>query len=368
VRFVTCFHGLEAESLRPVRDPERVPKWMPRGRTTIVPRASHALYLSWRVMGLRRGEGFLCPAFTCNTVSRPLEKAGGRPLFFNVNRDMSIDWDHLASLLSGPRRPRALVWYHYLGLPLELDRVRRFCRENGLLFIEDCAHALFSAHRGRPVGSFGDVAAFSIRKALPVLQAGALVVNNKRFGGRVRVPWRRPPPRQQAYLRDKEAYLHRLGLQAADRTREIQRPYYREALNAQERFYGDPSRFWEIDPLSRLVMHNAEPERVRRARRRNYRAYLRGLGDLALLPRLPAGASPMGFPVVLRRRDRVRERLHALGVESVTHWWAPLLPRGVAGRFGDAVYLANHELTLPCHQDVSLADVGYVCRCLKKLV
>ncbi|MHC4916731.1 MAG: DegT/DnrJ/EryC1/StrS family aminotransferase [Planctomycetota bacterium] len=368
MRFITCFNGLDAELLRPVSRPERVPKWLPKGRTTIVPRASHALYLSWRVMRLRKGDHFLCPAFTCNTVSRPLQKAGGRPLFFNVNRDMSVDWDHLESLLAGRRRPRALVWYHYLGLPVELDRVTRFCRERGLLFIEDCAHALLSQHAGKPVGSFGDVAVFSVRKMLPVLQAGALVVNNKRFGSRVKVPWRKPGPEQQAYLREKETYLHRLGLQAADRTREVQRPYYREALNAQERFYGDPSQFWEIDPLSWLVMHNADPERVRRARRRNYRAYAREVGEIALLPRLPAGASPMGFPVVLRRRDRVRERLHAVGAESVTHWWAPLMPRGVEKRFGDAMYLANHELTLPCHQGITVEDVRYVCRCLRKLV
>jgi dTDP-4-amino-4,6-dideoxygalactose transaminase len=341
---------------------------MPKGRTTIVPRASHALYLSWRVMKLRRGDRFLCPAFTCNTVSRPLQKAGGRPASFNVNRDMSIDWDHLESLLSGRKRPKVLVWYHYLGLPLELDRVREFCREQGLLFIEDCAHALFSRHKGKPVGSFGDAAVFSIRKTLPVLQAGALVVNNRRFASRARVPWREPGPEQRAYLSDKEAYLHRLGLQAADRTREIQRPYYRKALNAQQRVYGDPSKFWEIDALSRLVMHNADPEAVRRARRRNYRAYSRELGELALLPKLPAGASPMGFPIVLERRDRVRDRLHELGVESVTHWWAPLMPGGVEKRFADAMYLANHELTLPCHQDVSLEDVRYVCRCLRKLV
>ncbi len=368
MRFIAYFKGLRAELLRPVRKPERVPRWMPRARTTMVPRASHALYLSWRVMKLRKGDRFLCPAFTCNTVSRPLQKAGGRPVFFNVNRDMSIDWDHLESLLAGRKRPKALVWYHYLGLPVELDRMREFCREQGLLFIEDCAHALFSRHRGKPVGSFGDVATFSIRKALPVLQAGALVVNNRRFGTRVKVPWKKPEPAQQAYLREKEAYLHRLGLQAASRTREVQRPYYREALNAQERFYGDPSKFWEIDPLSWLVMHNADPESVRRARRRNFAAYLRELKEIALLPTLPAGTSPMGFAIVVKRRKLLRQRLLKMGIEGVTHWWAPLLPRGVAERFGDALYLANSEFTLPCHQDLELEDVRYVCRCLKKLI
>ncbi len=368
MRFITWFHGFDRQSLRPVRRPERMPAWLPKGRSTLVPRASHALYLSWRTLKLRGGDHFLCPAFTCNTVNLPLEKAGGRPVFFNVNRDMSIDWDHLDSLLSRPRRPKVMVWYHYMGLALEFDRVREFCRDNELLLIEDCAHALFSEHRGKPVGSFGDVAAFSMRKTLPALQVGALVVNNPRFRGKVAVPWRETTERQQAYLNAREAYLHRLHLQTLDRSVEVDKPFYREALNDMRKYYGDPSEFWPIDPVSLLAMHNADPERIRRVRRRNYRAYLRELREIALLAKLPAGASPMGFPIMVKKRPRLRKSLLAEGIESVTHWWAPLLPRGVADRFGAAVHLANTELTLPCHQDISLQDVRYVCRCVKKLV
>lgn len=368
MRYIPLFHGFGQKSLRPVRKPERLPPWLPKARATLVPRASHALYLSWRTMRLRKGDAFLCPAFTCDTVNRPLEKAGGRPVFFNLNRDMSIDWDHLTSLLSGPRRPKAMVWYHYVGLPLEFDRVCRFCRENGLLLIEDCAHALFSEHRGKPVGAFGDVAVFSIRKTIPVLHAGALVVNNARFRKKVRVPWKKPTARQQGYLNAKEAYMHRLYMQAADRSVAVERPFFRETLNDLARYYGDPSAFWPIDPVSRLVMHNTDPKRVRLARRRNYRTYLDQLKEIALVPRLPAGACPMGFPVRLERRPWVRDRLLKMGIESVTHWWAPILPRGVAKRFPLALELANTQLTLPCHQDLTVEDVSYVSDCLKRLL
>jgi perosamine synthetase len=368
-RFINYFHGLRPDFLEPVRNPERLPCWLPGDRSTLVPRASHALFLSWQVMGLSKGQRFLCPAFTCNTVNIPLEKAGARPVFFNVNRDMSIDWDHISSLLAGKsRRPRVMVWYHYLGLPLEFDRVRQFCSENDLLLIEDCAHALFSEHHGQPVGSFGDVAVFSIRKSIPVLHAGALVVNNSRFEKKVAPTWRRLNDRQQAYLDAREAYLHRLGMQALNRRVQVEKPYYREALKDARKYYGDPREFWSIDPVSRLVMHNADPGKIRSIRRRNYRAYLRELGEITLLPKLPAGASPMGFPIIVSKRPQLQKRLLKRGIESVTHWWEPLLPRAVVKSFESAVHLARNELTLPCHQDISLQDVSFVCKCLKKLI
>jgi len=366
--FVTNFPGLGPELLAPVRRPERLPAWLPRGRTTLVPRASSALYLCWRAMGLRKGERVLIPAFTCDTVNRPLELAGARPVYFNVNTDLSIDWEHLRGLMRAGKRPRAMLWYHYLGVPLEFDAIRAFCREEGLYLIEDCAHALFSEHRGRPVGAFGDVSVFSIRKTLPVLQAGALVVNNHRFRKVVKVPWRAPTPGQAAYLRRKEAFLYRLHFQAQNSARQVQRQHFRGVLNDLARYYGNPAAFPAIDPLSRLVMHNADPGTVRRRMRRNFRVYLGELGELALIPRLPAGASPRGFPVKVKRRPALRRRLERLGVETLTHWWAPLLPRGIARRFPDALALAETVLTLPCHQDIGRREIEYVCRSLKKLI
>ncbi len=125
-RFVTNFPGLGPELLAPVGRPERLPSWLPRGRTTLVPRASSGLYLCWRAMDLKKGGRVLLPAFTCDTVSRPLELAGARPVYFNVNTDLSIDWGHLRGLTRARPRPRAMLWYHYLGGPPGVRRGPRF--------------------------------------------------------------------------------------------------------------------------------------------------------------------------------------------------------------------------------------------------
>ena len=62
------------------------------------------------------------------------------------------------------------------------------CARHGLYLIEDCAHALSSLYKRRPVGGSGDFSAFSIRKTLSVLHAAALVINNREFRRQERLP------------------------------------------------------------------------------------------------------------------------------------------------------------------------------------
>jgi len=47
------------------------------------------------------------------------------------------------------------------GWPCELDALRELCDEHGIYLIEDCAQAHGAKFRGKQVGSFGHIAAFS---------------------------------------------------------------------------------------------------------------------------------------------------------------------------------------------------------------
>src|SRR5207245_6549749 len=73
-----------------------------------------------------------------------------------------------------------LYLIHYVGFPGPVQELSVACRARRLLLIEDCAQALLSNCAERPLGSFGDVAIFSIRKTLPVPDGGALVAGTDR--------------------------------------------------------------------------------------------------------------------------------------------------------------------------------------------
>src|SRR5690606_29545686 len=58
-------------------------------------------------------------------------------------------------------RTKAIVVVHLGGWPADMTAIMELARSRGIAVIEDCAQAHGALHRGKPVGSFGDIGAFS---------------------------------------------------------------------------------------------------------------------------------------------------------------------------------------------------------------
>jgi len=66
---------------------------------------------------------------------------------------------------------------HAAGQAVEIDKIVETCQERGIRVLEDCSQAHGATWRGRPVGTFGDIAAFSTmyRKASIAGPSGGVV-------------------------------------------------------------------------------------------------------------------------------------------------------------------------------------------------
>src|SRR2546425_1212359 len=84
-------------------------------------------------------------------------------------------------------RTRAVLPVDYAGHPCDLDAILAVARARRLPVIEDAAHALGAAWRGRPVGSFSDVTAFSFyaTKNLTTGEGGAAVTDDDELAERM---------------------------------------------------------------------------------------------------------------------------------------------------------------------------------------
>jgi dTDP-4-amino-4,6-dideoxygalactose transaminase len=104
---------------------------------------------------------------------------GARPVIADVDRDSQ---NVTAATLRAALTPhtRAIVAVHLAGWPCDMDPIMDLARERGLKVIEDCAQAHGATYKGRPVGSLGDVAAFSFcqDKIITTGGEGGMVTTN----------------------------------------------------------------------------------------------------------------------------------------------------------------------------------------------
>ena len=72
---------------------------------------------------------------------------------------------------------KVILAVHYFGFSSKIQSLVELCNAHEVKVIEDCSHSFLTSIGGEPVGSFGHVAIFSMRKTLPVYDGGALRIN-----------------------------------------------------------------------------------------------------------------------------------------------------------------------------------------------
>lgn len=129
-----------------------------------------AITLALRALGIGPGDEVITVSHTAVATVAAIEAAGATPVLVDVERDRyTLDPASLSSALSDAAK--AIVVVHLYGQPADMDAIGTFATGHGLRLIEDCAQAHGATHRGRRVGSIGDVGCFSF---FPTKNLGAL--------------------------------------------------------------------------------------------------------------------------------------------------------------------------------------------------
>ncbi len=130
-------------------------------------------------LGLEKGDEIMLQAFTCNAAANPIIWSGFKPVFVDINEQtFNIDAEDIKRKITS--RSRVVMVQHTFGLPACMDEVLKICRQNNLILIEDCAHALGAEYKGKKVGVLGGVAFFSFSrdKVISSVYGGMAVTDN----------------------------------------------------------------------------------------------------------------------------------------------------------------------------------------------
>jgi dTDP-4-amino-4,6-dideoxygalactose transaminase len=119
-----------------------------------------ALELALYASGVGPGDEVVTTSRTFIASASCAVMRGAVPVMADVDRDsQNIIAETVCAALTP--RTRAIIAVHLAGWPCDMDPILELARERGLKVIEDCAQAHGATYKGRPVGSMGDVNAFS---------------------------------------------------------------------------------------------------------------------------------------------------------------------------------------------------------------
>jgi dTDP-4-amino-4,6-dideoxygalactose transaminase len=222
-----------------------------------------------------------------------IEMAGARPVLVDIDpRSQTLDPARVAACLTP--RTRAVIPVHLHGCPADLSPLLEIARTNQLFVVEDCAQAHGARYRGRHVGTWGHIGAFSFypTKNLGAYGDGGAVVTD------------------DAGLADRVQRLRQYGW-GAERVSE------RKGIN---------SRLDELQAailrvkLTHLDVWNSR----RRELATSYCSRLAG-SEIGL-PAVPADCEPVYHHFVIRhkRRDDLRRFLADRGIETQVHYSPPI--------------------------------------------
>lgn len=149
---------------------------------------THALEMAALLLGVGPGDEVIVPSFTFVSTANAFAMRGARPVFCDIRPDtLNLDERRLEAAITP--RTKVIVPVHYAGVGCEMDAILAIAGRHGIPVVEDNAHGLFGAYRGRKLGTFGAFAtqSFHETKNITCGEGGALIVNDARYVARAEI-------------------------------------------------------------------------------------------------------------------------------------------------------------------------------------
>jgi dTDP-4-amino-4,6-dideoxygalactose transaminase len=292
-----------------------------------------ALVLALRARGIGPGDAVICPSFTFCATAEVAALVGATPVFVDVDAaTFNIDASKIAGAIAAAKSsglaPKAIIPVDLFGLAADHVAVAAAAKAEGLFILDDAAQGFGATFNNRRLGTFGHATATSFFPAKPLGcygDGGAVITDDDAMADLLR------SLRMHGQGGDRYDNI-RIGL--ASRLDTIQAAILSEKL----KIFPD-----EIEARDRIA-----------------RRYFEALGDIVIVPQVPAGATSVWAQYTIRvaggRRDKLAVALKAEGIPTAIYYPIPLhrqqaykdYPVGEGG-VSVSEQLAAEVISLPMH-------------------
>ena len=141
--------------------------------------ATDALHFTLLAHGIGVGDEVLVTDFSWISSSACASIVGAVPVFCDIDLDSyHISLDSIKRMYSD--KVKAIIYPHLFGNMTDTTEIQQFCKDKGILFIEDAAQSLGSSLHGISAGTIGDcsVYSFNSNKVIAGINGGGVVLTN----------------------------------------------------------------------------------------------------------------------------------------------------------------------------------------------
>ena len=324
-----------------------------------------ALELALHALGIRVGDEVIVPSRTFIASASCVVMCGAVPVIADIDPiSGNLTAETVAPLVR--HRTKAIIAVHLAGWPCNMDPIVELARTHGIKVIEDCAQAHGATYKGRPVGSIGDLGAFSFcqDKILSTGGEGGLITTD-------------------------DERLWNLAWSFKDHGKSFDAVYNREhptGFRWLHESFGTNWRLTEMQSAIGRVLLRKLPERVQ-LRRRNAAILDQEFSQIpALRVVIPPGDFGHSYykyyvyvrPELLRdgwNRDRIMSAVNAEGIPCSTGCCSEIylekaFPPSMrpAKRFPNAALLSETSLMFLVHPTLSVEQVHGSAAALRKVI
>ena len=313
-----------------------------------------ALHLAMKILGIKDGDEVICPSLTFVATANSIRYVNAIPVFADVKNydDLTIDPEDIERKITA--KTKAITVMHYGGFACDMDRIMAIAKKYDLKVIEDACHGPLSEHKGRKLGTIGDIGCFSFfsNKNISTGEGGMLVTNNAEF-----------------YKRANLLRSHGMTSLSYERSKGHSTSY--DVVDLGFNYRMDDIR----SSIGIVQLDKIETDLKNRAEVRKF--YIKELSEISeiIIPFQDYSefSSNYIFPVILKnstyeKRDLVRNKLAEAGIQTSVHYPAVhkfSIYKDFYREMPVTDYITDNLITLPMYANLKKDDVGYICENLK---
>lgn len=296
-----------------------------------------ALILSLKILGVGPGDEVITSPNTFIASVGAIAMTGAKPVFVDNNDVYTIDVDLIEAAITP--KTKAILPVHLSGHPADMPAIIEIANRHNLIVVEDAAQAILAAIDGKPVGSWGETAAFSLHplKNLNVWGDGGIIATESK----------------ETYNRLRLFRNH--GLSSRDNVE----------------IFGHNSRLDSLQAVigNRLIdeVYDITDQRIANAGKLDNG--LRELGEYVVIPPRRPHVKQVYHTYVIQVSDRdgLFDHLIKAGVDAKIHYPVPLHLQPAAKylgyKEGDFPVCEEHcktIISLPAHQHLTQDEIDYM--------